>query len=73
MQLMDVVLPEPLGPSRPKISPGGDAQAKVVERNKVIVALDEVFDVDDVCHEAALLLLAARYDCIIAGAGGTHQ
>lgn len=70
---MDVVLPEPLGPSRPKISPGGDAQVKVVERNKIVVALDEVFDVDDVCHEAALLLIAARYDCIIAGAADAHQ
>lgn len=70
---MDVVLPEPLGPSRPKISPGGDAQVKVVERDKIVVALDEVFGVDDVCHEAALLLLAARYDCIIAGADGAHQ
>ncbi len=70
---MDVVLPEPLGPSRPKISPGGDAQVKVVKRNKIVVALDEVFDVDDVCHEAALLLIAARYDCIIAGADGAHQ
>ena len=73
MQLMDVVLPEPLGPSRPKISPGGDAQIKVVERDKIVVALDEIFDVDDVCHEAALLLIAARYDCIIAGAAGAHQ
>ena len=53
---MDVVLPEPLGPSRPKI-----------------VALDEVFDVDDVCHEAALLLIVARYDCIIAGVAGARQ
>lgn len=70
---MDVVLPEPLGPSRPKISPGGDTQVKVVERNKVVVALNEVFDVDDVCHEAAFLLLVARYDCIIAGADGAHQ
>ena len=59
MQLMDVVLPEPLGPSRPKISPGAILRLK--------------FDVDDVCHEAALLLLAARYDCIIAGAAGAHQ
>ena len=51
----------------------GDAQVKVVERDKIVVALDEVFDVDDVCHEAALLLIAARYDCIIAGAAGAHQ
>ena len=50
---MDVVLPEPLGPSRPKISPGGDAQVKVVKRDKIVITLDEVFDVDDVCHEAA--------------------
>lgn len=28
---------------------------------------------DDVCHEAALLLVVARYDFIIAGAGGAHQ
>ena len=67
---MDVVLPEPLGPSRPKIFAGGDVQVKVVERDKIVVALDEVFDADDVCHEAALLLIAARYDCIIAGAAG---
>ena len=65
MQLMDVVLPEDLA--------GGDAQVKVVERNKIVIALDEVFDVDDVCHEAALLLVVARYDCIIAGAGSAHQ
>ena len=52
---------------------GGDAQVKVVERNKVVIALDEVFDVNDVCHEAALPLIAARYDCIIAGAAGAHQ
>ena len=45
----------------------------MVKRDKVVVALDEVFDVDDVCHEAALLLIAARYDCIIAGADGAHQ
>ena len=70
---MDVVLPEPLGPSRPKDLAGGDTQVKVVERNKIVIALDEVFDMDDVCHEAALLLIAARYDCIIAGAAGAHQ
>ena len=52
---------------------GGDAQIKVVERDKIVVALDEIFDVDDVCHEAALLLIAARYDCIIAGTAGAHQ
>ena len=52
---------------------GGDAQVKVVERNKIVIALDEVFDMDDVCHEAALLLVVARYDFIIAGAGGAHQ
>ena len=62
-----------VGAQQAKDLAGGDAQVKVVERNKVIVALDEVFDVDDVCHEAALLLLAARYDCIIAGAAGAHQ
>ena len=28
---------------------------------------------DDVCHEAALLLVVARYDCIIAGVGGARQ
>ena len=65
---MDVVLPEPLGPSRPKISPGAMLRLKWS-----IVALDEVFDVDDVCHEAALLLVVARYDCIIAGEDGAHQ
>ena len=45
----------------------------MVERDKVVIALDKVFDVDDVCHEAALLLIAARYDCIIAGAAGARQ
>ena len=69
---MDVVLPEPLGPSRPKISPGAMFRLKW-SSDKIVVALDEVFDVDDVCHEAALLLIAARYDCIIAGAAGAHQ
>lgn len=62
-----------VGAQQAKDLAGGDAQAKVVERDKVVVALDEVFDVDDVCHEAALLLIAARYDCIIAGASGAHQ
>ena len=62
-----------VGAQQAKDLAGGDAQVKVVERNKVVIALDEVFDVDDVCHEAALLLIAARYDCIIAGASGAHQ
>ena len=62
-----------VGAQQAKDLAGGDAQAKVVERDKVVVALDEVFDVDDVCHEAALPLIAARYDCIIAGAAGAHQ
>lgn len=62
-----------VGTQQTKDLAGGDAQVKVVERNKVVIALDEVFDVDDVCHEAALLLIAARYDCIIAGAAGAHQ
>ena len=62
-----------VGSEQAKDLAGGDAQVKVVERDKVVVALDEVFDVDDVCHEAALPLIAARYDCIIAGASGAHQ
>ena len=62
-----------VGAQQAKDLAGGNAQVKVVERDKIVVALDEVFDVDDVCHEAALLLIAARYDCIIAGADGAHQ
>ena len=62
-----------VGAQQAKDLAGGDAQVKVVERDKIVVALDEVFDVDDVCHEAALPLIAARYDCIIAGAAGAHQ
>lgn len=62
-----------VGAQQAKDLAGGDAQVKVVERNKVVIALDEVFDVNDVCHEAALPLIAARYDCIIAGAAGAHQ
>ena len=62
-----------VGAEQAKDLAGGDAQVKVVERDKIVVALDEIFDVDDVCHEAALLLIAARYDCIIAGAAGAHQ
>ena len=62
-----------VGAQQAKDLAGGDAQVKVVERDKIVVALDEVFDVDDVCHEAPLLLIAARYDCIIAGAAGAHQ
>ena len=62
-----------VGAQQAKDLAGGDVQVKVVERDKIVVALDEVFDVDDVCHEAALLLIAARYDCIIAGAAGAHQ
>ncbi len=76
-QLQDAVdgrgLARAVGAQQAKDLAGGDTQVKVVERNKVVVALNEVFDVDDVCHEAALLLLAARYDCIIAGADGAHQ
>ena len=62
-----------VGAQQAKDLAGGDAQIKVVERDKIVVALDEIFDVDDVCHEAALLLIAARYDCIIAGTAGAHQ
>ena len=62
-----------VGAEQSKDFAGGDAQVKVVERDKIVIALDEVFDVDDVCHEAALLLIVARYDCIIAGVGGAHQ
>ena len=62
-----------VGAQQAKDLAGGDAQVKVVERDKIVVALDEIFDVDDVCHEAALLLIAARYDCIIAGADGARQ
>ena len=62
-----------VGAQQAKDLAGGNAQVKVVERDKFGVALDEVFDVDDVCHDAALLLIAARYDCIIAGADGAHQ
>lgn len=76
-QLQDAVdgrgLTRAVGAQQAKDLAGGDAQVKVVERDKVVIALDEVFDADDVCHEAALLLLAARYDCIIAGTDGAHQ
>ena len=76
-QLQDAVdgrgLARAIGAEQAKDLARGDVQVKVVERDKIVIALDEVFDVDDVCHEAALLLIAARYDCIIAGAGGPHQ
>ena len=76
-QLQDTVdgrgLARAVGAQQAKDLAGGDAQVKVVERNKIVIALDEVFDMDDVCHEAALLLVVARYDFIIAGAGGAHQ
>ena len=76
-QLQDAVdgrgLARAVGAQQAKDLAGGDAEVKVVERDKVVVALDEVFDVNDVCHEAALPLIAARYDCIIAGAAGAHQ
>ena len=62
-----------VGAQQAKDLAGGDVQVKVVERDKIVIALDEVFDMDDVCHEAPLLLVVARYDCIIAGAGGAHQ
>ena len=62
-----------VGAQQAKDLAGGDVQVKVVERDKIVIALDEVFDMDDVCHEAALLLVVARYDFIIAGAGGAHQ
>ena len=62
-----------VGAQQAKDLAGGDAQVKVIERDKIVVALDEVFDVDDVCHEAALLLIVARYDCIIAGVAGARQ
>ena len=76
-QLQDAVdgrgLARAVGAQQAKDLARGNTQVKVVERNKIVIALDEVFDVDDVCHKAALLLLAARYDCIIAGADGAHQ
>ena len=76
-QLQDAVdgrgLARAVGAQQAKDLAGGDAEVKVVERDKVVVALDEVFDADDICHEAALLLIAARYDCIIAGAAGAYQ
>ena len=76
-QLQDTVdgrgLARAVGAQQAKDLAGGDTQVKVVERNKIVIALDEVFDVDDVCHEAALPLIAARYDFIIAGAAGAHQ
>ena len=62
-----------VGAQQAKDLAGGDAQVKVVERDKIVVALDEVFDVNDVCHEVALPLIAARYDCIIAGAADARQ
>ena len=62
-----------VGAQQAKDLAGSDAQAKVVERDKIVIALDEVFDVDDVCHEAALLSVVVWYGCIIAGAGGAHQ
>ena len=62
-----------VGAQQAKDLAAGDAQVKVVKRDKIVVALDEVFDMDDIRHEAALLLIAARYDCIIAGAGDARQ
>ena len=76
-QLQDAVdgrgLARAVGAEQAKDLARGDVQVKVVERDKIVVALDEIFDVDDVSHEAALLLVVARYDCIIAGAGSAHQ
>ena len=76
-QLQDAVdgrgLARAVGAQQAKDLARGNTQVKVVERDKIVVALDEVFDVDDICHEAALLLVVARYDCIIAGADGAHQ
>ena len=76
-QLQDAVdgrgLARAVGAQQAKDLARGNTQVKVVERDKIVVALDEVFDVDDICHEAALLLVVARYDCIIAGEDGAHQ
>ena len=69
----DIRFARAVGSEQAKDLAGGDVQVEVVERDKVVIALDEIFDVDDVCHEAALLLVVARYDCIIAGAGSAHQ
>jgi hypothetical protein len=43
---MSVLLPAPLGPSRPKISPIGHREADVLDGFKVAVALDDVLDGD---------------------------
>ena len=48
MQLIAVVLPDPLGPRSPKISPLADGEVQVVERDELAVALDEPGDADDV-------------------------
>ena len=76
-QLQDTVdgrgLARAVGAQQAKDLAAGDAQVKVVKRDKIVVALDKVFDMDDIRHEAALPLIAARYDCIIAGAAGAHQ
>ena len=62
-----------VGAQQAKDLAGSDAQVKVVERDKIVIALDKVFDMDDVCHEEALLSVVVWYGCIIAGARGAHQ
>jgi hypothetical protein len=41
---MSVLLPAPLGPSRPKISPSATLKADALDGFKVAVALDDVLD-----------------------------
>ena len=43
---MSVLLPAPFGPSRPKISPFGDAEVHALDGFKVAVALDDVLHRD---------------------------
>ena len=41
---MQVVLPEPFGPTRPRISPGMHMEADAVERAEAAEALDQLLD-----------------------------
>ena len=38
---MELVLPAPLGPSRPKISPSGISQREMVDGDKFVVGLGD--------------------------------
>ena len=54
---MVVLLPAPLGPMKPNISPGADLQAEVIDRQQVAVTFGEIQEFD---HSLFLVFTSGR-------------